>query len=89
MGLPIATGTRLDTSLPDLATLLESAGYDVVHKGKWHMSNGTRGADDTYNHDDISRYGFDGWNPPDGGMLWPTRPRGGHPRPICLTEIIR
>jgi len=59
---------QLNPDLPNLATLLKSAGYDVVYKGKWHMSNGTRGADDTYNYDDISRYGFDGWNPPDGGI---------------------
>ena len=47
---------------------LRSAGYDVVYKGKWHMSNGARGADGEYEYDDISRYGFDSWNPPDGGI---------------------
>lgn len=59
---------QLNPDLPNLATLLKSAGYEVVYKGKWHMSNGVRGADGGYDFDDISRYGFDGWNPPDGGI---------------------
>lgn len=69
---------QLDPSLPNLATILKSAGYDVVYKGKWHMSNGVQGADGNYIYDDISRYGFDGWNPPDGGIN-PTTTGGGIP----------
>ncbi len=60
--------SQLNPDLPNLATVLKSAGYDVVYKGKWHMSNGARGADGEYEYDDISRYGFDSWNPPDGGI---------------------
>ncbi len=62
------TETQLNPDLPNLATVLKSAGYDVVYKGKWHMSNGVRGADGQYNYDDVSRYGFDGWTGPDGGI---------------------
>ena len=58
---------QLDPSLPNLAKCLKEAGYDVIYKGKWHMSHGTRGPDGEWVEDDISRYGFDGWNPPDGG----------------------
>ncbi len=59
---------QLNPALPNLATVLKTAGYDVVYKGKWHMSNGVRNAKGEYEYDDISRYGFDGWNPPDGGI---------------------
>lgn len=65
--LQTPTEPQLDPSLPNLATCLKEAGYDVIYKGKWHMSHGTHGPDGEWVEDDISRYGFDGWNPPDGG----------------------
>ena len=59
---------QLDLSLPNLATCLKEAGYDVVYKGKWHMSKRVTNADgESYQEDDISRYGFDGWDAPDAG----------------------
>lgn len=58
---------QLDANLPNLATVLKSGGYDVIYKGKWHLSKPVHRADGTKVHDDISRYGFDGWNPPDAG----------------------
>ena len=60
---------QLDPTLPNMATCLKEAGYDVIYKGKWHLSKGVQGADPGVTiPDDISRYGFDGWDPPDAGM---------------------
>ena len=61
------TEHRLDPTLPNLATCLKEAGYDVIYKGKWHMSSRVQAADGSYIEDDISRYGFDGWDSPDAG----------------------
>lgn len=61
------TEPQLDPSLPNLATCLKEAGYDVVYKGKWHMTSRVEAADGTYIDDDISRYGFDEWGAPDAG----------------------
>lgn len=59
---------QLDPTLPNLATCLKEAGYDVIYKGKWHMSKRVKNADgETYTEDDIARYGFDGWDAPDAG----------------------
>jgi arylsulfatase A-like enzyme len=58
---------QLDPSLPNLATCLKEAGYDIIYKGKWHMSHGIDAVDGTYIEDDISRYGFSGWDAPDAG----------------------
>ncbi|HUF61525.1 MAG TPA: sulfatase-like hydrolase/transferase [Verrucomicrobiales bacterium] len=59
---------QLDPSLPNLATCLKEAGYDVIYKGKWHMTKRVRNADGaTFTEDDPARYGFDGWDGPDAG----------------------
>jgi Arylsulfatase A and related enzymes len=59
---------QLDPTLPNLATVLKAAGYEVVYKGKWHLSKGVEGCDGTFINDDIVRYGFDLWDPPDAGQ---------------------
>ncbi|HWL52860.1 MAG TPA: sulfatase-like hydrolase/transferase [Chthoniobacteraceae bacterium] len=58
---------QLDPSLPNLATCMLEAGYDVVYKGKWHLSHGVRSVDGEKIEDDLSRYGFEGWVGPDAG----------------------
>jgi arylsulfatase A-like enzyme len=58
---------QLDPTLPNMATCLKQAGYDVIYKGKWHMSSPVDAADGTKIWDDISRYGFDSWDAPDAG----------------------
>lgn len=58
---------QLDPTLPNMATCLKEAGYDVIYKGKWHMSKRVPNADGTYTEDDLSRYGFDEWDAPDAG----------------------
>ncbi|MFY8216082.1 MAG: sulfatase-like hydrolase/transferase [Chthoniobacterales bacterium] len=59
---------QLDPTIPNLATVLTAAGYDVYYKGKWHLSKSVEGAADETIEDDITRYGFQGWNPPDAGQ---------------------
>jgi choline-sulfatase len=61
------TELQLDPTLPNMATCLKEAGYDVVYKGKWHMSSPVQAANGSEIWDDISRYGFDGWDAPDAG----------------------
>ena len=63
----------LPAHLPNLATVLASAGYHVVLKGKIHLSHPVRYDSAKKRHywtdDDVvhlaERYGFHGWNPPD------------------------
>ncbi len=61
---------------PNIASLLkEKAGYEVVWKGKWHLSYAANAAPgnggEEWSAADIGvmeqRYGWSGWNPPDGG----------------------
>lgn len=54
----------LNPETPNLAHVLKSAGYQVVYKGKWHLS---RPAGTAWSTEDVGKYGFDGWDPPDGG----------------------
>lgn len=58
---------QLDSTLPNLATCLKEVGYDVIYKGKWHMSSRLHAADGSYLEDDLARYGFQGWDAPDAG----------------------
>ena len=32
---------QMDPSQPNIATVLQASGYDVVWKGKWHLSKAT------------------------------------------------
>ncbi|MEP9364877.1 sulfatase-like hydrolase/transferase [Nocardioides sp. CN2-186] len=55
---------ELSTELVNLASVMKAAGYDVVYKGKWHLS---KPVGDDWSPEDLARYGFDRWSPPDGG----------------------
>ena len=69
--------TQLNPDLPNLATLLQEAGYasdNIFYKGKWHISKGltrTFGtadpSDDIEIYTDLSQYGFKRWEGPDAG----------------------
>ncbi len=59
-----STQPELDPSLQNMARMLKSAGYNVYYKGKWHVS---KPQGDEWSEDDLKRYGFDGWDPPDAG----------------------
>ena len=51
--------------MPNLATVMRAAGYNVVYKGKWHCSKPAQKED--AQPSDLERYGFTRWNPPDAG----------------------
>jgi arylsulfatase A-like enzyme len=55
---------ELPTDVDNVATVLTAAGYEVVFKGKWHLS---KPIGDDWTPEDLAQYGFGGWNPPDGG----------------------
>jgi arylsulfatase A-like enzyme len=59
---------ELDPDTPNLARVLERAGYRTVLKGKWHLTQPVEGdwsARDTERLAD--EYGLHGWEPPDAG----------------------
>jgi arylsulfatase A-like enzyme len=64
-------------TLPNLATVMSAAGYNVVYKGKWHCSKPAFG--DEFIPDDLGQYGFSRWNPPDGGANQDVSEGGGAP----------
>ena len=76
LGAGISAGptaqAALPLDLPTFFTLMRDAGYEVVYKGKWHMSfpaDAVDGEDysELWRPEDIEPYGVTGWNPPDGG----------------------
>ena len=58
--------TPLPSDIPNLATAMKAAGYNVVYKGKAHFSKAAN-PNGTFAPDDLSKYGFQRWNPPDSG----------------------
>jgi choline-sulfatase len=69
---------QLDPRLPNLGTILQEAGYEVVYKGKWHLTEGIVRPDGVKVDDDPSRNGFDDWHGPDiGSDANPARLYGG------------
>jgi len=57
---------ELPTDLNNLATVMSGAGYEVVYKGKWHLSKPKSESGD-FVSEDLLPYGFTRWNPPDAG----------------------
>ena len=55
---------ELSTDFVNLASVMKAAGYEVVYKGKWHLS---KPIGEDWAPEDLARYGFDRWSPPDGG----------------------
>jgi choline-sulfatase len=51
--------------MPNLATVMRAAGYNVVYKGKWHCSKPAEKEHAV--PEDLLKYGFTRWNPPDAG----------------------
>jgi choline-sulfatase len=58
--------TELSREIPNLASMLRGAGYEVQYRGKWHLSKGPTGGFDA-TPEDLAAYGFDGWVAPDAG----------------------
>ncbi|MGO9452419.1 MAG: sulfatase-like hydrolase/transferase [Candidatus Binataceae bacterium] len=78
VNLVTVTDGTLNPSLPNLARILASAGYNVVYKGKWHLTVDYITPYSVSNPSELSmallndqglqtNYGFSGWNSPDGG----------------------
>jgi choline-sulfatase len=57
---------NLPAGLPNLATVMASSGYSSVLKGKFHLTKPAN-RNNTFTASDAAQYGFDRWNPPDGG----------------------
>lgn len=55
----------LDSTLPNVARMLISDGYEVHYRGKWHVSKAADGG--SPEPSDIALYGFRGWKAPDAG----------------------
>jgi choline-sulfatase len=55
---------ELPVSFKNAASVMSAAGYNVVYKGKWHCS---KPAGSQFTPADLQKYGFERWNPPDGG----------------------
>jgi choline-sulfatase len=55
---------ELSPHFKNLASVMAAAGYNVVYKGKWHLS---KPADSQFKPRDVARYGFTRWDPPDAG----------------------
>jgi choline-sulfatase len=55
---------EMPLDLPNVASVMRAAGYNVVYKGKWHLSKKT---EERWVPDDVGRYGFTRWNPRDAG----------------------
>ena len=67
--------TELSPDLTNIASVMSAAGYEVVFKGKFHLTKPLEGVfereDGSYGGNwtqaDLERFGFSRWNPPDAG----------------------
>ncbi len=65
----------LPAVMPNLATVMKAAGYNVVYKGKWHVSKPKHKQEAT--PAEAEKYGFDRWDPPDAGANQEIEQAGG------------
>lgn len=56
---------EMPLDLPNIASVMAAAGYNVVYKGKWHLNKPADGSD--WVPSDVGQYGFARWNPQDAG----------------------
>jgi choline-sulfatase len=62
---PAQSELPLPSVIPNLATVMKAAGYNVVYKGKWHCSKPAQKENAV--PADLEKYGFLRWDPPDAG----------------------
>ncbi len=74
MPAPEYPQVELPTNLKNLASVMSESGYDVVYKGKWHIS---KPEGEEFAPSDLKKYGFDRWNPPDAGADQSIEQQGG------------
>ncbi len=58
---------ELSPSLPNMATMLAGAGYEVQYRGKWHLTCDSSGTLNANSARDLELFGFNGWEPPEAG----------------------
>lgn len=69
---------ELAVDLPNLGTVMKTAGYAVPYKGKWHLNKAAANVQDVptdppctpdegWVPEDVTKYGFERWNPQDAG----------------------
>ena len=58
----------LQPTTQNMAKLLASAGYNVQYRGKWHMTKDVSCLTDANSADDLQKFGFQAWQPPDAGQ---------------------
>lgn len=56
---------ELATTFKNPASVVAAAGYTPVYKGKFHCNKPANGS--TWVPEDVNKYGFTRWNPPDAG----------------------
>ena len=69
----------LPPGLPNLGSLLKEAGYEVVWKGKWHVSGGSTSTA-------LEPYGFTAWDPPESAVTMNTTYLGGGSGPTNAND---
>jgi len=62
----VSPQAELPLDLPNLATVMAAAGYSTPYKGKFHLTKPVNPSG-TWLPNDVNRYGFQRWNPPDAG----------------------
>ena len=65
MPAPQYPQVELSTEFKNLASVSRAAGYVPVYKGKFHCNKPAAGSD--WIPEDVNKYGFTRWNPPDAG----------------------
>lgn len=58
---------QLNPTYPNVGSVLTAAGYEVAYIGKYHLSKGIIQQNGVNIWDDIERYSFTQWDPPDAG----------------------
>jgi choline-sulfatase len=66
---------ELATSFKNPATVVAAAGYTPVYKGKFHCNKPANGT--TWVPNDVNKYGFTRWDPPDAGANQDVPEEGG------------
>ena len=66
---------ELSTSFANPASVVASAGYTPVYKGKFHCNKPANGS--TWAPADVNQYGFTRWDPPDAGANQDASEQGG------------
>ena len=63
-----------DEVIKTIGTHFREAGYRAIYKGKWHLSEVEGGwPDKPYDAEGLAKFGFEGWNPPEGHGSSPLR----------------